>query len=298
MKSTSPLPLSGELLRVPFRLAERLTIDGLTAAQTRLAIVLGILAAEDGSWTIAKPILERMTGIVMNNARKILQPLENAMFVEPATDTRPARHIRMFDALEYAPGQRRETAGMITAKLTSSARHALESQGRIVTVPADEFRRYSSLGGIMLRLRLAAQLASTKGAKSAMWKLTADDMATAFGHHADKWVIGRKSVGGDDKSYVSLARAADLFFQPGIDEIAEVSETIHAELSALTLSDDARSRWKAIIIQSRPLHRARRKTDPLPAAPAKPSMSDLNNTRRARLPAYTRKQASIKSEAI
>lgn len=290
MKSVSPFPPSGELLRVPSKLADSLIIEGLTPAQTRLAVVLVALAAVDGSWTIAKPWLERMTGIVMDNASKLLQPLEGAILFQPATSKLPARGVRLFEDLDYRPGHRRKTAGLITARLTDAARLMLHGSAPVI-ISADEFRRYATIGGIILRLRLGARLGKLKGPQIDSWRLRPEDLETEFGEIAQRWQISRKSVSGDDQQYLSLSRASHLFFEPGCDEIDEVSETVSVQLRALTLGEGPRSRWKAIIIESRPLRVLHPATDPAPTAEKKPAaMSDLNNMRQERLPAYARKK--------
>lgn len=288
MKSTSTMPITGEVLRVPSRLAETLVIDGLTPAQLRLAIVLVCLSAEDGSWTIAKPILEAMSNVEMDNAFKILAPLEDAVLVTPATEKSPEQRSKLFELLDYKPGVRRKTAGMISVKIVHAARLMLLGQGRTVAIPADEFRLYGSLGGIMLRLRIAARMLKVKASKTDLWRLDAESVAEAFGPIGSKWSISRQTKEGD-QSYVSLARASQLFFEPGIDEINALTETMNIRLRALTLGDGPRARWKAIIVETHVLKVIPRKGDPAPVEKPR-TMTDLNNVRESKLPAYARKK--------
>lgn len=288
MKSTSTMPITGEVLRVPRRLAEALIIDGLTPAQLRLAIVLVCLAAEDGSWTIAKPILEAMSNVEMDNAFKVLGSLEDATLILPATDKSAEQKSKLFELLDYKPGLRRKTAGMISVRIADTARLMLQSMGGVVTIPAAEFRLYGSLGGIVMRLRVGARMSKVKTSKTDVWRLDADSVAEAFGPIGSKWSISRQTKEGD-QSYVSLARASQLFFEPGIDEINALTETMNIRLRALTLGDGPRARWKAIIIETHAMQAVRRKGDPAPVEKPR-TMADLNNVRESKLPAYARKK--------
>ena len=289
MKSTTRFPETGELLRLPFQLADRLTVDGLaSAAQLRLALVLVSLSSA-GPWSIAKPLLEAMSGVVLDNATSILDPLLGAELVQPATKIKPERRARLFQDITYAPGTRHKTAGIISVTLSSPAMLLLHGAGRPVIVPADELRRYATMGGMMLRMRLGARLSKVKTAKSDTWRLRAEDLTEVFGAQSKRWLVSR-TAGGEQKQYMSLRRAADGFFIPGMEEINGSSELMHVGMRALTLSEGERSRWKAIIIETKVLARVRMQDDPPPAEKPEPKMSDLNNLRKERLPAYTRKK--------
>src|SRR5699024_6046661 len=80
MKTTSTMPLTEELLIVPRALAAECTIGGLNAPSLRLAIVLATFAFHGlhGEWTIPKKELELRTKVVLDNAFKLLEPLEAA----------------------------------------------------------------------------------------------------------------------------------------------------------------------------------------------------------------------------
>lgn len=274
MKATSTMPPTGDILRVPAALASECTIGGLNPSSLRLAVVLATLAfyGEHGAWTINKRDLELRTHVVLDNCERLIAPLREAM-LEKVDSVVP-----LFDSVEYEPGTRWKTAGMISVQLSFAAREMLFSQQKTVLLPIDEFRAYSSLSGIILRMRLAAHMQALKTSKVDVWRLGADDFekANAFGSYAASARIRRTNAAGETTEYVSLSRAADLLLKKGVLEIQARSTGIELTMTSIKTGDEANSRWKAIQLVTKRLSTGK---------PPKKTIADLN--KRSKQPALS-----------
>lgn len=276
MRISSTMPATGEALRMPKMLATDATIGGLNPSSLRLALVLTSMAffGPEGQWTINKRDLEIRTDVVLDNAARLIEPLREAMLELDQS------HVRLFDVIDYEPGTRWKTAGTITARLSVGARNLLYSNQETIKLPVDEFRRYASISGIILRMRLAGRMQSTKTAKFDQWQLKADDFAktSVFGSYGASAMIKRTNAAGEIVEYVSLSRAEDKLLRKGVEEINVRSKGVRVEIKAFRNSAEPKSRLSEIYIETRRLHDAK--------PPQKPSLSDLN--RRSKIPAITR----------
>lgn len=272
MKTTSTMPATADILRMPQSLAAECTIGGLNPSSLRLALVLATMGfyGEHGAWTINKRDLELRTHVVLDNAERLIAPLRQAMLEKDDIV------VPLFDSVEYEPGTRWKTAGMISVRLNFMAREMLFSQQKTVLLPIDELRAYSSLSGIMLRMRLAARMQAMKSSKLDEWRLGPEDFEKAgvFGSYAMSAQIRRSNAKGEIVEYVSLSRAADLLLKKGVAEINTRSTGVELTMIPIKMGDDANSRWKAIQLVTKRLSTGK---------PAKKTMADLN--KRSKQPA-------------
>lgn len=276
-KNTTVHARTGDILLVPQVLASDATIGGLNAPSLRLAIVLATLAhhGHQGEWTIAKPLLEARAGVVLDNASRLLEPLIGAMLeLKDAT-------VPLFDVVDYTPGLRWKTAGTITVRLSFAAREMLYSQQNVVRLPLDEFRGYSTISGVILRLRLAARMQTLKTSQADLWRLSAEDfpLTGVFGSYASLAMIRRKNAAGDEIEYVSLSRAEDKLLKRGVAEINARSVAVTVKMTPRRTSPDKKARWSEITIETQRIHEVR---------PAKRSLGDLHRATKA-----TKKQPAL-----
>lgn len=276
IRTTSTMAATNEVLLIPHALASEVTIGGLNAPSLRLAVVLTTLAfhGPNGEWSIVKPDLELRAGVVLDNASKLLEPLRAAV-IEKGEETAP-----LFDVLEYEPGARFKSAGVIKVRLTFLAREMLYSQHNTVRLPIDELRTYSTAPGIILRLRLAARMQDVKSSQFDEWRLKPQDFprTSVFGSYASLAIIRRQNAAGEETSYISLSRAETKLLKKGILEINTRSKGVQIDIVPIRTGSDRKSRWLAIELQTRRIHAGK--------APLKPKLSDLN--KRQKQPAIAR----------
>lgn len=272
MNTTSRMSATGDVLKVPFTLASECTIGGLNAPSMRLAVVLATMAfhGHQGEWSINKPDLELRAGVVLDSAERLLAPVRGAILEKDDIS------VPVFERLEYEPGQRFKTAGVITARLSFMAREMLFSQQKVVRMPLDEFRAYSSISAVILRLRLAARLQDLKTSKNDVWRLKPEDLASTgvFGSYSKLAMITRTNAKGETAEYVSLSRAEAKLLRKGVDEINARSQGAKVDLVPIKTSAGPKSHGIAIDIITTRIFAGNAK---------KPMMSDLN--KRSKQPA-------------
>src|SRR5687768_11055691 len=105
MKVTVQHAATDEVLRIPYALASRGVIADLNAPSLRLALVLASMAypGHNSRWTVAKPILEQLTAVVLDRTDLLLDPVRDAMLEIDGSE------VRLFDRVDYAPGRRGKT---------------------------------------------------------------------------------------------------------------------------------------------------------------------------------------------
>jgi hypothetical protein len=274
LKTTSTMAATKQVLRIPRALAAECTIAGLNAPSMRLAIVLASMAyhAPHGQWKVTKPELELWSDVVLDNAAKLLKPLETAVIEKEGV------MINLFDQVDYEPGVRFKTAGLIKVRLSIVARDLLYSQDRIVRLPIDELRAYATVPGIILRLRLAARMQGVRTAMHDEWKLEPEDFAnpSVFGSYAKIAVIRRENAAGEATEYVSLSRAEAKLLRRGVEEINTRSKGSRVEIVPIRTGDDPKSRWLAIELHTDRIVAGKRR---------KRTMKDLGRKSRRKQPA-------------
>jgi hypothetical protein len=243
MTITAPKPafaFSEEVLSIPMGLCLGHTFAGLTGAQLRIALVLTALAAEEGSgfMTIDKPRLQSLTGVRLDNAHRTLAPIAAATIDgprEPVGDVMWHDDIAdaaWFDRIDYVPGIRHQTAGIIAASLSTPGSVALHRHGLgMIKIEADELSRYSSTYSILLRLYLGALMVETP--KSPRLRITADNLFSIFRSYSSVADIKRTTAADGETSYVSLSRAKEKMLSTAAEEINDLCPEFLIELIEL-----------------------------------------------------------------
>jgi hypothetical protein len=242
-----------QVLKIPLMVAQSLVAPGLTASSLRMLIVLIALGGRDGQVRIDKPRFERLLGIRLDNAAVAMAPLERAT-IEMAED--PGNNVAgpALSSLSYTPGVQKRLSGIIEAQTNDWSIGALVgmSRNQLVEIPADEFRNYRSVSGILMRLRIAAAF-SSPDAKVASWRLDHTGLANMFGSHASAAALTRTSAKTGTKTEIlSLARAGQVIVIPAAEELKrycrDVSVTAHVMLGGN--EGDAKRPWLAIDVKA------------------------------------------------
>ncbi len=247
-------------LQLPAGTAASATLGGLTGPQMRLALVLVAIAGRNGGRVVVeKPRLEEMTGIVLDSANRLLEPVRHAVVELPGHD---ADGDLVFDSIIYRPGKKGSSVGVIAAQLSIGMGHVLGDGGSL-TMPlqADELRQYGSVAAILLRLRLGAALVHDKTAKLIKLRIRPDDLACIFGSYARVATVRTAStVTGEITEHTALSRAGAVLIYPAVETIADVSDAMSVKSSVRM---DGR-KWSTITVEARRL--TTRKTAPKPPA--------------------------------
>lgn len=230
---------SNVTLNVPLAVSQRVDLADLTAPSARLAIALVSLADRSGRFSVDKPLLERIVGIRLDNAARLLEPV-----------------LRQFVGnVDYVRGERGRTAGIISGQLSGELMYGLvgQSAGRTVKIAADELRDYRSSAAITFRLRLAAEFADP-ATRVARWRITAENATQCFGSTVSSVAaLTRDNSAGETVTSISLARAGKSVILPAISDVNERAENLRVSASTLLDGDESmqRRRWIAIDVEAR-----------------------------------------------
>ncbi|KQX40386.1 hypothetical protein ASD04_07080 [Devosia sp. Root436] len=262
-------PTTETVLSIPLAVAEYLVLEGLTAPQMRIALTLLCLAGAGGQVRIEKPSLERMTGVSMDAANRTLDPVRKTLL---GLHGHPSSGSAVFADIVYEPGKRGVSFGVVSATLSREMRGVMAETGtRMMKLPADEMREYSSVPSIILRLRLGAALEADKTAAVARMRLRPEDLQPTFGGYARSAVVRTTSrVTGEVAEHVSLARAGAVLVDPAVNEITKISNSMRVKAGRRM----AGRKWAAIVVEATRLQFLPRLTKPAPKlAGAKGSMT-------------------------
>lgn len=230
---------SNVALNVPLALAERVDLADLTAPSGRLAIALVSLADRSGRFSVDKPLLERLVGIRLDNASRLLEPVLG----------------HFVGNVEYVRGERGRTAGIISGQLSGELMYGLvgQSAGRTVQIAADELRDYRSSAAITFRLRVGAAFADP-ATRVTRWRITAENAAHYFGPTTGSVAaLKRENSAGETVTSISVARAGKSVILPAIADVNERADGIRVTAKTLLDGDVSmqRRRWIAIDVEAR-----------------------------------------------
>lgn len=226
-------------LNVPLAVASDIDLADLTAPSARLAIALISIADKSGRIDVLKRDLERVVGVRLDNASRLLEPVMHRFLAD----------------VTYVRGEQGKTAGIITGRLSGELTYGLvgQSAGRTVQITADELRDYRSSAAITFRLRVGAAFADP-ATRVARWRITAEKAAQFFGPTVSSVAaLKRDNAAGEKVTSISLARAGKSIIMPAISDLNERAEGIRVTAKALLDGDDTlqRRRWIAIDVEAR-----------------------------------------------
>lgn len=225
---------SDVVLRLPLTACENLVISGLSAAQMRIAFVLIALChqASGRSFIIEKNRLEQLSAVTLNTVEKLLAPLMNARI---DADGHELHGEFVFENIAYDPGEKGKKVGRVRATMSIAMGHFLAfGRNRLVEFPADEMRLYSTMGAIILRIRLGAIFAGHKTGAGASIRISGRDVSAIFGSYGRTAVIKRLSAKtGETVERVALSRVSAMLVEPAIDEINENCRSMSLKSTSL-----------------------------------------------------------------
>ncbi|MEO8758648.1 MAG: hypothetical protein ABI398_12965 [Devosia sp.] len=211
---------TGQVLRIPYAVAEHAVLGGLSAAQMRIALVL-IAMNVTSQTSIVKPMFERVTGVRLSNADRVLGAIVADGII--STDIAAFDGKPIFESWTYIRGERGRIAGVIDAKLSIDLQYLISAAGMRhpdIEIAADELRRYSSVAGILMRLRIGAFFARYPHVKKMEASVTPEAGAALFGAFGAKLArIERTTADGEVKAYTSLFRLNAGVIAPGAAEV-------------------------------------------------------------------------------
>ena len=226
-------------LNVPLAVASDIDLADLTAPSARLAIALISIADKSGRIDVLKRDLERVVGVRLDNASRLLEPVMHRFLAD----------------VTYVRGEQGKTAGIITGRLSGELTYGLvgQSAGRTLPIAADELRDYRSSAAITFRLRLAAAFADP-ATRVARWRITAENATQCFGSTVSSVAaLTRDNSAGETVTSISLARAGKSVTLPAISDVNERAENLRVSASMLLDGDESmqRRRWIAIDVEAR-----------------------------------------------
>src|SRR5690606_17284375 len=106
-------------------------------------------------------------------------------------------------------------AGVITGSLSGPARSAMSEPrfvGRTVTISLDELGRLSTIPGILLLVRLAAE----RERSDIRIRMDEDECQRVFGDYLSRATIERKNAAGESFRWTALSRIFAELVEPGV----------------------------------------------------------------------------------
>lgn len=202
------------ILTLPAALAHGLVPAGLTAPGLRMALVLmGAASSATGQISMVKPHLERDACVRLDNTHRSLERLRNSTIVDTRGD--PAL---LFDELNYSPGEQKRLAGIVSGRLSDEAQEAIRNSGhagRSITISIDELGRLSTIPGILLFLRLAADRADG----DIRLRMDEGECQRTFGDYLSRATIRRVNADGDEFRWTALSRIYGELVEPGVKDL-------------------------------------------------------------------------------
>jgi hypothetical protein len=203
-----------ETIKLPAALAHGLVPAGLTAPALRMALMLIAAAgARTGRIDILKPHLERGAAVRLDNAHRSLERLRECTIVDAG-----GQPAHLFDELVYTPGEQKRLAGIITGSLSGTARAAIgqpQFAGRTIEISLDELRRLSTIPGILLLARLAADRPNG----DIRLRMGEDECQRTFGDYLSRATIERQNADGQAFRWTALSRIFAELIEPGVKDL-------------------------------------------------------------------------------
>jgi|GEM_PF-3158774 len=248
---------SATAITLRLALASGVLLSGLTAPSMRAALVLMSRASEVGHIDMLKPELERLAGLRLDNANKLIERLLTSAIDIPAGDD-PDNGEPVFDELSYTPGIEKRFAGVITGHLSPAFRSAVGSMRRAGTmqIEIDVLRRLTTIPGIIMYLRLQAERQRSPRESVFRIRLRDTDAFGWFGQYCRQASTGRKNAAGDEFRSISLGRIFRHLIEPGIRDLGDALNDMDIDAVAGIPEAAVRGRaWSHVDIVARRLKR-------------------------------------------
>lgn len=201
------------------------------------------LATERGYVDQLKPEIEKLIATRVDNASAFLDPLRHSIIDLPGID-HDAAGEPWFETVEYTPGVQKRLAGVVRARLSSAARSVLSDLmfTGTVAIAADEFRRLSTVCGIIVYLRCRKLLKDGGIAKEVSQRFDDKGLFGLFGQYAKAAVSRKRNVAGDIVQTLSLSRMTDVLLEPAVLDVRRNVDDVIVAIAAGRAGDGG-GRW-------------------------------------------------------
>lgn len=223
-------PATGLTLQVPRALAHGVLPAGLTAPALRAFVIMLAHAGPDGTIDLLKPALVDQSGTRIDAASRFLEPLRSTTIAIAMGNAADGEH--WFDEIRYRPGERTKFAGVIAAQLSPAARTIMAQPDLVGTIEiqVDEFRRLTTVPGVLLYLRLRDELARAPKAKAVTMRAVVEDLHGLFGVYCAAAASKRVNADGDLELTLGLSRVTATLLVPAVADLAKAMDTVGVDL--------------------------------------------------------------------
>jgi len=217
---------------VPMALTNGVLPTGLPAPAFRAFVMLVSLANDNGFVDILKPELERLISTRIDNATRFLEPLRESVIDMPGIDHDSVGEP-WFESVEYLPGEQKRLAGVIRLQLSGAARSVLASIAYpgTVAIAADEFRRLSTVPGIIVYLRCRRLISAVGKAAEIQERFDDAGLFQLFGQYSAAAVSNKRKADGEIGQTLSISRMTDTLLEPAVQDVRRHVDDVVVVLS-------------------------------------------------------------------
>ena len=223
--------------------------SGLTAPMLRVFAVMLSHVGKDGVIDILKPHLEEQASVRIDAGHRFVEPLRTTLIdipAEPKLSGAP-----WFDSIEFVPGERKKLAGRFVAQLSPEAMAVVADLrwSGSVPVPIAEFRRLSTVPGILLYLRCKALIAASPKATEHTIRWAVEDVFGALGQYCQAAKTKKVLASGDVSESISLSRVTRVLLEPGVVDIQRSVDDLLIGIDEVKPAEAGRGRaWRRVDI--------------------------------------------------
>ena len=223
--------------------------SGLTAPMLRVFTVLLAHTDPAGNIDILKPSLEAMAGVRIDAGDRFVEPLRSTEIDVPSAPD--SAGDLWFDSIEFVAGERKKLAGMFRAKLSPAALAIISDPKWSGGLPVNvgEFRRLSTIAGIILYLRCRMLIAEQPNARETTIRWRDTDVFAAFGQYCSAARSRKKLASGEIGESIGLSRLTRVLLEPGIADIQRNVDDLLIGIDVVKAAGAGRgTAWKHIDI--------------------------------------------------
>jgi len=240
---------TGAKLQVPRALAHGVLPSGLTAPALRAFVVMLASADDDGQIDMLKPDLVEWSGTRIDAMHRFLEPIRSAPIDVAAgheDDGAP-----WWAEIEYSPGERTKFAGVVRGTLSTEARFILAETERrgTIGIEVDEFRRLTTVPGILVYLRIREELQKSQNAKVINMRAVVEDLHGLFGCYCAAAASKKQRADGEVEMTLGLSRVTATLLRPAIADVARAIDDWEVALQEGKVEGAGRGvRWRHVDI--------------------------------------------------
>ncbi|MBE7732156.1 hypothetical protein [Devosia faecipullorum] len=223
--------------------------SGLTAPMLRVFAVMLASVGKDGVIDILKPHLEEQASVRIDAGHRYVEPLRTTLIDIPAEPELSG--LPWFDSIEFVPGERKKLAGRFVAQLSPEAMAVVADLrwSGTVPVPISEFRRLSTVPGILLYLRCKALIAASPNATEHSIRWAIEDVFGALGQYCQAAKSKKTLATGETSETISLSRVTRVLLEPGVVDIQRNVDDMLIGIDQVKPAEAGRGRaWKRVDI--------------------------------------------------